>query len=81
MESTSHQQNSPNVKSAKGSRKGKHVDYAKHYKLTETKVMRIKKKINQGIKLSRLAKQFKISATQLLRIKRGINWGNVKAAA
>lgn len=80
-DSTTHQQNSPKVKAAKGNRKGKQVDGAKHYKLTETKVMLIKKKINQGVKLSSLSKQFKVSETQLLRIKRGINWGNVKAAA
>lgn len=49
-------------------------------KLTAPKIMLIKKKINEGIKLRVLAKSFKVSETQLLRIKRGINWGHVEAA-
>ena len=52
----------------------------KVYKLTSTKVMLIKKKINQGTTLRTLSKTFKVTQTQLLRIKRGINWAHVPAA-
>lgn len=79
-EVTEHQKHNPKVKAAKGNRKGKRVDDASNYKLTETRVMLIKKQIREGKRLRTLAKQFKVSETQLLRIKRGLNWGNVKAA-
>lgn len=52
-----------------------------HYKLTETEVMRIKKKINNPNRRTRMkmiAKEFGISTMQLYRIKTGENWGHVK---
>ena len=49
-------------------------------KLTESQVMIIKKRINEGVSLRELSKRHKVSETQLLRIKRGINWGKVPAA-
>lgn len=51
-------------------------------KLTEAKVMLLKKKINDPNRRTRLriiAKQFGISEMQLHRIKTGENWGHVKA--
>ncbi|MCD8413474.1 HNH endonuclease [Tenacibaculum finnmarkense] len=50
-------------------------------KLTATKVMRLKKRINnpkRGSSLKKIAKEFGISGTQLHRIKKGINWANVQ---
>lgn len=52
-----------------------------HYKLDETKVMLIKKRINDPNRKTRMkmiAKQFGISEMQLYRIKSGENWGDVK---
>jgi hypothetical protein len=49
-------------------------------KLTVTKVMLLKKLLNEGKSLKALVKQFKITDTQILRIKRGENWGDVPAA-
>lgn len=51
-------------------------------KLTEAKVMLIKRKLNDPNRRTRLkmiAKQFGISEMQLYRIKTGENWGSVKA--
>lgn len=54
----------------------------RHYaKLTETQVIRLKKRIfdpNRKTRLKILAKEFGISEMQLYRIKRGENWGTVK---
>ncbi len=80
IESTAHQQNSPFVIAEKKTRFGKRNFNSKLYKLTETRVMLIKKKILEGKSLRTLAKQFKVTQTQLLRIKRGENWGYVKPA-
>lgn len=54
---------------------------ATYYKLTETQVMRIKKKLNNPNRRTRMkmiAKEFGISTMQLYRIKTGENWGHVK---
>lgn len=75
-----HQQKSPRVKAAKGSNKGKTNEESKHYKLTSTKVMLMKKRINEGKSLSTIAKQFKVTPMQVSRIKNGQNWKNVRAA-
>ena len=75
-----HREKSPLVIKSRQERFGKHYEGTKVYKLTSTKVMLIKKKINQGTPLRTLAKTFKVSETQLLRIKRGENWGNIEAA-
>jgi len=48
-------------------------------KLTETEVIRLKKKLKRGkFKLYKLAKEFGITHTQLNRIRSGENWGHVK---
>lgn len=48
-------------------------------KLTETEVIRLKKKLKRGKnKLYKLAKEFGITHTQLNRIRSGENWGHVK---
>jgi hypothetical protein len=47
-------------------------------KLTETDVIRLKKKLNRGKnKLYLIAKEFGITHTQLNRIRSGENWGHV----
>ena len=81
QENVEHQKTSPHVILARQERKTrKPKEDTKVYKLTSTKVMLIKKKINQGIALRTLAKTFKVTETQLLRIKRGENWANVQPA-
>lgn len=48
-------------------------------KLTETEVIRLKKKLNRGKnKLYLIAKEFGITHTQLNRIRSGENWGHIK---
>ncbi len=56
------------------------IHYSKATKLTVTKVMLLKKLLNQGKPMRMLVKQFKITDTQILRIKRGENWADVQAA-
>lgn len=75
-----HQQKSPKVKAAKGSNKGKRFEDSKHFKLTSSKVMLIKKRLNEGKTLATIAKQFKVTSMQISRIRNGQNWKNVKAA-
>lgn len=53
----------------------------KYSKLTETQAMRLKKKLldpNRRTRLKILAKQFGVSEMQLHRIKTGENWGHLK---
>ncbi len=51
----------------------------KNYKLTETKVIMIKKMLqHESTRLKMIAKQFGITHTQLNRIRSGENWGYVK---
>lgn len=48
-------------------------------KLTESQVIRLKKKIRRGkTPLYKIAKEFGITHTQLNRIRSGENWGHVK---
>ena len=48
-------------------------------KLTETDVIRLKKKLKRGNnRLYKLAKEFGITHTQLNRIRSGENWGHIK---
>lgn len=64
-----HQKINPNYK--RGT-----INYSK---LTETDVIRLKKKLKRGKnKLYKLAKEFGITHTQLNRIRKGENWGHVK---
>ncbi len=79
-ENAAHQKTSPHVIEAKKERLGKRYEGTKVCKLTSTKVMLIKKKLNQGAKLKTLAKIFKVSDMQIHRIKTGENWSEVKAA-
>lgn len=80
-EHNEHQQNSPYVQAALAQRKTKHyTKQPKHFKLTTTKVMLIKKMLNNGKTLKSLAKQFKVTDVQISRIRRGENWADVPAA-
>ena len=48
-------------------------------KLTETEVIRLKKKLKRGkTALYKIAREFGITHTQLNRIRRGENWGHIK---
>lgn len=70
-----HNNENPKVKHARENRKGNIT----HAKLTETDVIRLKKKIARGKNpLYKIAKEFGITHTQLNRIRRGENWGHVK---
>ena len=75
-----HQQKSPLVIAAKKERAIKAVDNPTNAKLTITKVMLLKKLLNNGKPIRTLVKQFKVTETQILRIKRGENWGHIQAA-
>jgi HNH endonuclease len=75
-----HQSNSPHVIADKVLRRTGAQNSGKITKLTVTKVMLLKKLLNEGKSLKALAKQFKVSDTQILRIKRGENWGDISAA-
>ena len=72
-----HQQSSPHVIAEKKTRRN---NKSRNAKLTVTKVMLLKKLLNQGKPMRTLVKQFKITDTQILRIKRGENWKEIKAA-
>lgn len=71
----SHSRKSPKTAIAIEKRKGEITNS----KLTETEVMRLKKKLQRGrTPLYKIAKEFGITHTQLNRIRRGENWGHVK---
>lgn len=73
-----HQQSNPNVLLAREKRK--EIKPYKGHKLNATQVKRLKKKIfdpNRKTRLKILAKQFGISEMQLYRIKSGENWAHV----
>ena len=76
-ENYAHQQDSPHVIAEKKDRRN---EKSRNSKLTVTKVMLLKKLLNQGKPIRTLVKQFKVTDTQILRIKRGENWGDIKAA-
>lgn len=64
-----HQAKNPNYK------KG----VVRYSKLTETDVIRLKKKLKRGKNpLYKIAKEFGITHTQLNRIRSGENWGHIK---
>ena len=79
-ENYEHQKNSPHVIKEKKERLHRRKEISKATKLTVTKVMLMKKMINQGKPMKQLVKQFKVSDTQILRIKRGENWADISAA-
>jgi len=70
-----HSRKSPRTAVAIENRKGEITNS----KLTETEVMRLKKKLQRGkTPLYKIAKEFGITHTQLNRIRRGENWAHVK---
>jgi hypothetical protein len=77
-ENIEHQRNSPYVLADK--EKKRTVKNNGIIKLTVTKVMLLKKLLNEGKEINALAKQFRVSGTQILRIKKGENWGDIPAA-
>lgn len=80
-ENYAHQQLSPIVIAEKMERLTRRKEDSGSTKLTVTKVMLLKKLLNQGKPIPSLAKQFKVTATQILRIKKGENWSEVSAAS
>lgn len=78
-ENIAHQQNSPHVIASKRLRKGSQKG-GNNQKLTTTKVMFLKKLLNEGKSISSLAKQFRVTETQIIRIKKNENWAHVEAA-
>ncbi|MBC7888073.1 MAG: HNH endonuclease, partial [Ferruginibacter sp.] len=75
-----HQRLSPFVIASKSYSDGRRKEDAKSTKLSVTKVMLLKKLLNESNPMRKLVKQFKVTATQILRIKRGENWPEVEAA-
>lgn len=74
-----HQQNNPLVLEAREKQKGRKTQQG--HKLSATQVMRLKKKImdpNRKTRLKLIAKQFGISEMQLYRIKSGENWSHIE---
>ncbi|MBC7536806.1 MAG: HNH endonuclease [Ferruginibacter sp.] len=78
-ENYAHQKKAPGLAEAKRELRYKRVP-GSTTKLTETKVMLLKKLLNQNKPIRQLVKQFKITDTQIIRIKKGINWGDIPAA-
>ncbi|MEP6512348.1 MAG: HNH endonuclease [Parafilimonas sp.] len=79
-ENYKHQQNSPHVIKEKQERRHRRKEDSRATKLTVTKVMLLKKLLNQGKPMKQLVKHFKITDTQIFRIKRGENWADIEAA-
>lgn len=79
-ENYAHQQKSPHVQKEKIARQHRRKEESRATKLTVTKVMLMKKMINQGKPMKQLVKQFKVTETQIIRIKKGENWADVEAA-
>ena len=79
-ENYKHQKNSPYVINEKQQRQHRRKEDSRSTKLSVTKVMLLKKLINQGKTMKQLVKQFKVSDTQIFRIKRGENWADIVAA-
>lgn len=79
-ENYEHQKSSPHVQKEMEERKHRRKDNTKVAKLTVTKVMLLKKLLNEGKPMKHLVKLFKITDTQILRIKRGENWADIEAA-
>ncbi len=78
-ENYAHQKHSPLVIAEKNERLYK-AKGSTTTKLSVTKVMLLKKLLNQNKPIKQLAKQFRITDTQIIRIKKGENWGDIKAA-
>ncbi|MFN8247167.1 MAG: NUMOD4 domain-containing protein [Ferruginibacter sp.] len=80
QENSSHQQLSPHVQADKEKKKQTVLYGPRTGKLTVTKVMFLKKLLNEGVSVKKLAKQFKVTETQIIRIKKNQNWSSVEAA-
>lgn len=79
-ENYKHQRFSPNVIASKTYADGRRKESSGATKLSVTKVMLLKKLLNEGKLIRQLSKQFKVTETQISRIKNGINWAEVPAA-
>lgn len=79
-ENFKHQQKSPYVIKEKEQRRLNPRQNPAVTKLTVTKVMLLKKLLNQNKPVRQLVKQFKVSDMQIYRIKHGENWSHVPAA-
>lgn len=80
-ENYAHQKKSPFVIEEKQRRIVYSSMKSKNIKLTVTKVMLLKKMLNEDRKtVAQLAKQFKVSDMQIIRIRRGENWSSIPAA-
>ena len=79
-ENYEHQKNSPHVINEKQERRHRRKEDSRATKLSVTKVMLMKKLINEGKPMKQLVKLFKVTETQIFRIKRGENWTDIKAA-
>ncbi len=78
-ENYTHQQSSPQVIEEKNNWKsGKKV--SPNTKLSVTKVMLLKKLLNENKSIKQLSKQFRVTDTQIIRIRKGENWRHVEAA-
>lgn len=79
-ENYEHQKSSPYVINDKQHRRQRQQSNPNRAKLTVTKVMLLKKLLNEGKSVKQLVKIFKVSDMQIIRIKRGENWANVPAS-
>ncbi len=79
-ENYEHQKNSPHVIKEKQERRHRPKENSRATKLSVTKVMLMKKLINQGKPMKQLVKLFKVTETQIIRIRRGENWSDIEAA-
>jgi hypothetical protein len=79
-ENYEHQKNSPHVIKDKQQRRQRQQSNPNRAKLTVTRVMLLKKLLNEGKPMRQLVKLFKVTDTQIFRIKRGENWANIPAA-
>ena len=80
QEKTVLQKSSPLVIAEKMKKKQGIIPTASNHKLTVTKVMFLKKLLNEGKPVRNLAKQFKVTETQIMKIKNQVNWGTIEAA-
>lgn len=75
-ELTEHNHSNPRVKEAR--KKQRENPRVTHNKLTETDVIRLKKRLkNSNNPLYKIAREFGITHTQLNRIRHGVNWKHV----
>ena len=80
-QNSKHQQLSPSVIADKQKRKQSGFYDAGYRKLSLTKVMYLKKLLNEGVPIRNLARQFKVTKTQILKIKNKQSWASVEAAS